>query len=145
MAADSIITEVVAMTTPTANIVQAAFFHVDGGKDHSLKELHRQIRERFRDSFRLVLATGKEAPNGIKTGVRFYDTNGSVTRQVQDAQRLEDDYTATLDVLSTTAPGSLRRRRFGRKLRKIATKKQRSKVKAIKCSVRAFRNALKTK
>lgn len=133
------------MTAPQTNIVQAEFFHVDGGETHSLEVLQNQIRERLLDSFRLVRATGKEVPNGIKTGIRFYDTDGSVTRQVRGVKKWEGAYDATLEILGKDTLSELQRWWFQRKLRRVGDKKRRAKKAAVRDIVRAFARAVRAR
>lgn len=133
------------MATSKANIVQAEFFHVGGEDVRSFNKLFNQMRERILDGLELTLAAGKEASSGIKTCVRFYDLDGTVTPRVQNTQRLEEAYTETLEILGESKPGSFHRWWFGGRLRRLHTKKELAKAQATTCVVRAFFYALKMK
>jgi hypothetical protein len=133
------------MTAPTENIVQAEFFHVGGKGVTSLDQLLKQIRERVNENFEFVLATGKEMSPGIKTGVRFYDVDGAVTRYAQYAQKFNDAYYDTMGILGTTKLNSWRQRWHGRRLSRLYRKKECTKNSAIHFTTRAFCSALKAK
>lgn len=70
-----------------SNIIQAEFFHVGGEDINSLEDLSAELSERIADGLELVLQGG-ESYSSIKTVVRFFDRNGSVTRLTQKFERM---------------------------------------------------------
>jgi hypothetical protein len=128
-----------------ATIIQAEYFHVDGGRNGSLTVLRRQILERVTDGLEIALRTGREVSPGIKTGVRFRDTDGSVTTRVQEAERLEKKYDGVLDALNRPRNGRIMRWWYGRQLRRIGDRKRSAKAAAMDQSIYALLLALKAK
>lgn len=59
------------------NLVQAEFFHV-GGEKSDLYEVLQECNKRMRENLELALA-GVEYTSNIKTVIRFFDENGSIT------------------------------------------------------------------
>lgn len=104
------------------NIVQAEFFHVGGKNTESLEDLFEEIGERVKENFPLARA-GIETGTGIKIAVRFFDQDNQLTDLTKKLQSLEDHYTATLDVLGTSAPNTWRRWYLGWCLRRIGKQK----------------------
>lgn len=89
------------METQRANIVQVEFFHV-GGKDTSLSEFSAECDERMADIMEDIFSGVKvsRAQSSLKTCVRFYDVDGSISKFVKHAQDIDTRYNDTIMALS---------------------------------------------
>ncbi len=76
------------------NIVQAEFFHV-GGKNTSLGGLFKECGERVAEDLPLILQ-GVEPRSQIKTVVRFFDRDGSITAFARRFEQTEQRFDALL-------------------------------------------------
>ncbi len=75
-----------------SNIVQAEFFHVGGKNVRSLQKLLEECDERIAEGHELALE-GIETNSRIKTVVRFFDSDGSMTafaREFEEANRRKE-------------------------------------------------------
>lgn len=76
------------------NIVQAEFFHIGGREDQSLEDMMREARERIHVAVSEILDGVPPSISGsrIKTAVRFFDGDGSITRYIAASEKLESRY-----------------------------------------------------
>jgi len=75
-------------------IVQIEFFQVNF--DKGFDAMFTEMAERVRDTFEGVLAGCEPLSSGIKTTVRFYDENGTITNLVHKLSVLEKSYWANI-------------------------------------------------
>ncbi len=76
------------------NIVQAEFFHIGGKENQQLGELMAEAQEWIQTAVSAILEGVPPSIVGarIKTVVRFFDEDGSLTRYVAEHTALEDAY-----------------------------------------------------
>jgi hypothetical protein len=133
------------MAIPAYNIVQAEFFLVGVKSAKSMRALSVQMKERLLDGLELTLATGTEVKSSIKAGVRFYDTDGSLTKKVAHIQAWEDAYTAALERLGNSSTSRFGRWWLGRRLRRLGSKKEPEKDRLVAYAAQAVIQALADK
>lgn len=80
------------------NIVQAEFFHVGGKEGQSLEDMMSEAGERIHVAVSAILEGVPPSMAGarIKTTVRFFDEDGSLTRYVGASEKLESRYNELL-------------------------------------------------
>jgi len=106
------------MASGGSNIIQAEFFHV-GGDDVTLKEVLRECAERAADGHELSAVLGRETQFGIKTVVRFFDEDGSITEIVQQIEQTKQRRKDLFETFSR-APSPWQTRRLNSQLQKLA-------------------------
>jgi hypothetical protein len=123
------------MATLQPNVVQAEFFHVGGDTNASLEDVMAECWSRAGDGLRDILAGAdpKTIGTGIKTCVRFYDADWSMTNFVKHAQEI-DEHLALLPIISESRGfrRMLLRRKFKFLIHEITSIEPRKLALAIK-------------
>lgn len=122
------------------NIVQAEFFHVGGKDTPSLDALLEDCGRRAADGFELALHRG-EARSGIKTVVRFIDSDDTLTNIALRAEALERRDREIMKSFQSTS--GLRRWWLNTQSRRLARKiillKDRARAQSVKLLRKAIR------
>lgn len=126
------------------NIVQAEFFHVGGDPDMPFASFMADMQERIQDGFNDLRAgmDVAEIRTGIKTSVRFYDYDGSITQAAAREQAAQVELSQTLLKLGE-AKSLIRRyllyRRLERLSRDVSPTNRKSHLRSIASSAALLR------